>query len=526
MFTLKVMRYDLKDLSIDTELRTVNRNGMGLRLSELSFDVLVALIEVAPEPLGTNEFTGKVWRAEYVSDETVAQRIALLRKALGDDPKDPAYIRTVRGAGYAIIGSVIPNENVKVSGPRLPLYGRSAALVVAGAITFLLFGALVLSNHDMTAKLPISSDEDNTYPSVSILVQRAQEQLDLHQARETNRAIDMLEDALALDPHNFEARLTYSFALTTRGTKFGGPESEEREAEEIARALIDEQPGNSGTWSALGYALDAQGRSNESLPAYQTAYRLNPQNAPALSSAAHTHLILGELYEALALELKVTQSGRNSRYSEIQVAQIMDLIDHPSKVVWYAKALSLNPGQVVVISEIARSHLRRGDPHAALEILDQAEGDDKSAPSILQLRGRVAIALGNVDLARSYLEAAGDRGYFDMLALDATHGGTAQVETALHHKLEGLENSTWPGFRIHLAEVSAALNYDDNAISFIKQAISLGWRDAEWLKQSPFLGTLMRSVKGLEIESRIARELEAQRRLILDTEELVSFIGS
>jgi len=518
------MRYDLKDLSIDTELRTVDRNGMAVKLPELSFDVLVALIEAAPDPLGTNEFTRGVWRAEHVSDETVAQRIALLRKALGDDPKNPTYIRTVRGAGYAIIGQVIPNEIVQVPGSKLSPSGRSAILIVAGAVTFLLFGALVLSNHNTTAKFPVSVNAGNLYPSVSILVQRAEEQLDLHQARETDRAIDMLENALALDPQDFDARLTYSFALTTRGTKFGGPEREKQEAETIARSLIEEQPDNSSAWSALGYALDAQGRSTESLPAYQTAYRLNPQNAPALSSAAYTLLSLGDLYEALVLELKVTQSGRNSRYSEIQIAQIMELIDHPSATDWYARALSLNPGQVVILSEIARSHLRRGDPYAALEILDQAEGDDKSAPSILQLRGRAAIALGNIEEARTYMEAASDWGYFGLLALDATHGDAAQTKEILRHKLTKIEDNTWPGYRIHLAEVSAALGEEDEALAFVKQAINLGWRDVDWLKQSPFLGALMQSNEGRKIAERIERELDAQRRLILTAEELAPVI--
>jgi len=52
------------------------------------------------------------------------------------------------------------------------------------------------------------------------------------------------------------------------------------------------------------------------------------------------------------------------------------------------------------------------------------------------------------------------------------------------------------------------------------QAVNLGWRDVNWLKQSPFLGTLMLSSEGRQLENRIERELEAQRRLIEGNEEL------
>ena len=519
------MRYVLKDLSIDTETRTVRRDGASLKLPDLSFDVLVKLIEAAPEPVGIVDFSNEVWHTGHVSDETIAQRITLLRKTLGDDPKNPTYIRTVRGMGYAIAGSVTPHEN-ELPSKTFWFLNRQRTLAATAGLLVLLFAAGMFSiARDPDMEFAAPTVDTNPKTEISTLVKRAREQLSLHQARETDRAIIMLRDALTQEPASFDARLTLSFALSTKATKFGGNAAVEQEAEAIARSLISERPDNSNAWSALAYSLSSQGRVDESLSAYQYAYQLNPHNTPAISSAAHTHLIRGELHQALLLEARAKQAGGTSRYAEVQIAQTLEFIGHPAAAKWYDRALSLNPSQVVILSEIARSHLRQGNPHAALQILGLAEGDDRSAPQILQLRGRATMTLGHVEEARFLLEAAGDGAYFDIIALNVASGDATQAEELLMSpKLAELGADTSADTRIHLAEITAALGQDEKALQFLARAINLGWRDLNWLKQSPYLGAVMSSNEGRQIENRITRELEAQRRLIEGAEELTSII--
>jgi len=520
------MQYVLKDLSIDIEARAVRRSDAAIKLPDLSFDALVKLIEAAPEPVSVAEFASAVWRIEHVSDETIAQRIALLRKALGDDPKKPVYIRTVRGLGYAIAGSVARIEN-RPAPKNLAFLSRRNSIAAATGLACLAFvGAVFWNIRNIDSGPAVAKADANSNLSITTLVNRAQEQLRLHQARETDRAITMLREALAEDPNSFDARLTLSFALSTKATKFGGGEVEKKEAEALARALIAERPDSSNAWSALGYTLGSQGRRDESLPALLYASQLNPKNAPAISSAAYAHLMRGELHQALSLEFQARQAGGTSRYAEIQIAQSLELIGHPAAAEWHAKALSLNPGQVVVLSEIAKSHLRHGHPEAALETLAQAQGDDQTAPQILQLRGRATLALGNIEAARTLLEAAGRVGHFDLIALNAAYGDVTHAEALLAPaKLADIESKPDPDMRIQLAEITAALGRNDDALRFVEQGVNLGWRDILWLKQSPFLGTLMSSSEGRQLESRIERELEAQRRLIEGTEELVLAIG-
>ncbi len=521
------MRYVLKDLLVDTEARTVQLGDRVVRLPDLSFDALVKLLEASPEPVDIADFARSVWRADHVSDETVAQRIALLRKALCDDPKNPAYVRTVRGQGYATVGSAEKTDATTDQAPAGFMPRHRAAFALVGLVLALFAIISTVATHDPEPKAtePVATIEPKS--ATAILVQRARQQLSLHQARETDRAIVMLREALAQEPDNFGARLSLSFALSTKTTKFGGGEREEQESETIARSLIAERPDSSNAWSALAYALGSQGRLDESLSAYQYAYQIDPNNTAAISSAAHTQLIQGNLHQALLLEARAKQAGGTSRYSEIQVAQMLELINHPAATDWYTKALSLNPGQIVVLSEVARSHLRHGTPETALEILDQATGDDRFAPQILQLRGRAALMLGNMQEAKKLFEAAGASGHKDLAALTALSGKTPEPKDLFHPAtLADLEADTWAGSHVHLAEIAAALGHPAEVGRHLAQAINLGWRDIRWLRQSPFLSQFMTSNEGREIESRIDREIDLQRRLIEGTDDLTSFINS
>jgi len=301
------MRYVLKDLSIDFTNRSVRRGEVVLKLPDLSFDVLKKLIESAPEPVNLASHSNVIWRNDYVSDETIAQRIRLLRKALGDDPKEPIYIRTVRGLGYALTETpkFVSEEVEKPSSafrfkPRSLLFVSASVAVLALAVNL----SQVFFQDDTSPKAEtIVSDQPS---EAEILLARAREQLSLHQAAETDRALAMLREARKLDPNNFDVRISLSFALSTKTTKFGGGHTEEKEAEELARSLIEEDPDSSNAWSALGYALGSQGRLDESLAAYQYAYQLNPYNASALSSAAHSYQVTGDLHRSLMVVPRVT----------------------------------------------------------------------------------------------------------------------------------------------------------------------------------------------------------------------------
>jgi TolB-like protein/DNA-binding winged helix-turn-helix (wHTH) protein len=102
------------DLVVDAGARTVMRGSQPIELPKLSFDLLLALVEAAPDALSTEDLMERVWTGRVVSPQTVAKRVELLRQALGDDATEPRYVMLVRGYGYRLA-----QDTVKADRPRV-----------------------------------------------------------------------------------------------------------------------------------------------------------------------------------------------------------------------------------------------------------------------------------------------------------------------------------------------------------------------------------------------------------------------
>src|SRR5256714_7511810 len=96
------------DLHVDVGQLRVTRAGIEITLPYLSFQLLLALIRVAPGIISNDLLMARVWPGLIVSPETVSKRVNLLREALGDDAQDPHYIAGVRGRGYRLVAAVSP----------------------------------------------------------------------------------------------------------------------------------------------------------------------------------------------------------------------------------------------------------------------------------------------------------------------------------------------------------------------------------------------------------------------------------
>ena len=115
----------LGDLQVEVGQQRVTRAGIKIALPDLSFQLLLALIRVAPNLLSNELLMARVWPGLIVSPESVAKRVNLLREALGDDAKDPRYIAGVRNRGYRLVAAVSPAVR-----PAPPVEGTLSAPVV------------------------------------------------------------------------------------------------------------------------------------------------------------------------------------------------------------------------------------------------------------------------------------------------------------------------------------------------------------------------------------------------------------
>jgi DNA-binding response OmpR family regulator len=100
----EVQEISFKDIYINSATREVTQSGKPLALTALEFDLLFCLVRSAGRIMDRDKLLDEIAGRSYdVFDRSIDVHISLLRKKLGDDPKNPRYIKTVRSVGYMFV---------------------------------------------------------------------------------------------------------------------------------------------------------------------------------------------------------------------------------------------------------------------------------------------------------------------------------------------------------------------------------------------------------------------------------------
>ena len=92
------------DLVISRTSRTARLGAKTLDLTPVEFDLLVCLAKAPGRVLSRDQLLDAVAGRNYeVFDRSVDVHVSSLRRKLGDNSRDPKFIKTVRSAGYMFI---------------------------------------------------------------------------------------------------------------------------------------------------------------------------------------------------------------------------------------------------------------------------------------------------------------------------------------------------------------------------------------------------------------------------------------
>jgi DNA-binding winged helix-turn-helix (wHTH) protein len=116
------------DYVLDEARRELLHLGAPVHLTPKAFEVLRLLLERRPAALSKGEIHDRIWPGTFVSDVNLATLVFEIRSALGDDPRQPRYIRTVRGFGYAFCDWVAQST----ASPAIPVAGLACARLIWG----------------------------------------------------------------------------------------------------------------------------------------------------------------------------------------------------------------------------------------------------------------------------------------------------------------------------------------------------------------------------------------------------------
>ena len=104
------MRARFGEFVVDLETRQLLRDACPVHLTPKAYQLLVLLVEAQPRALSKDELQQGLWPATFVDEANLSVVVAELRAALGDDARQPRYVRTVHGFGYAFASPVVRDE--------------------------------------------------------------------------------------------------------------------------------------------------------------------------------------------------------------------------------------------------------------------------------------------------------------------------------------------------------------------------------------------------------------------------------
>lgn len=93
----------VRGLRLDSSARSVRVDGRSIDFTAAEFDILRALVERAGRVVSRERLMELARGAEFSAfDRAIDVHISNIRRKLGDNPRSPTWIRTIRGVGYIV----------------------------------------------------------------------------------------------------------------------------------------------------------------------------------------------------------------------------------------------------------------------------------------------------------------------------------------------------------------------------------------------------------------------------------------
>ncbi len=98
--------FTLGEWLVQPQLNRLSRSDGGdVQLEPKMMDVLVCLAQTPGDVVSREALIDAVWPEVFISESVLTRAIAGLRRALGDDAREPRFIETISKRGYRLIGS-------------------------------------------------------------------------------------------------------------------------------------------------------------------------------------------------------------------------------------------------------------------------------------------------------------------------------------------------------------------------------------------------------------------------------------
>jgi DNA-binding winged helix-turn-helix (wHTH) protein len=140
------MRVLFGSFTLDRDAKALSSEGHSVHLTPKALQLLERLVDEQPRAVSKHELWKWLWPDTFVGEGSLANLITEIRTALGDDPREPRYIRTVSRHGYRFVFAEVAVEPDALTrpaetAPRRPEessagvpFGRAAGAAGGGAL--------------------------------------------------------------------------------------------------------------------------------------------------------------------------------------------------------------------------------------------------------------------------------------------------------------------------------------------------------------------------------------------------------
>ncbi|MEZ9198822.1 winged helix-turn-helix domain-containing protein [Shewanella sp. 10N.286.54.B9] len=350
----------------------------------LSYQLLCTLLEAAPAILSQQQLVEKVWPDTVVGNETLKQRVKLLRRALADNASQPKYIEAIRGRGYRMIGEInktpIADSSLSVklslandsyvspkAGQGYPLFWKATSLGLATVVVlFACIALLISSSHNIPKSVSETMAEQQAQGFDNELYRKALDYYHRYRQADNLNAIKLFKSAIEINPNMAKAYAGLSDAYSQGVFQFNGDDHWQQLAVDAAYKAIALDPNLAQAYKALGLAYYNKGWLTKAANANLKALQKQSDFSEAMSNLGFIYREMGQLQRALYWNNKALDRDNTNSVSMVHKAQtLLALTQYSQALEWLDKALLLQPDSVLGNTTLGLWQLQQGQLTAA-----------------------------------------------------------------------------------------------------------------------------------------------------------------
>ncbi len=344
---------------------------------------------------------------------------------------------------------------------------------------------------------------------------------------DNEKAIELFQKAIELDPGYALAYAALGDAYSMRWLNYGYPREWADEALKMSQKAISLDPSLAEGYKALGLVQESTGKVSEGLESYLKAVDLNPSYAPAVANIGGIYFRLGKYDEALKWTRKAAELQPGfARFYALVGLQYFYLHYDDLATSWLKRALDFQPEGVFPQLVLAHIDFFSGKIQPAKEKVQKVLSLNPEESNALNLAGDIELITRNFRQASIFYEKLaeltsffwlfGNKLAYVLLKLGDRERAKKILEDNLVYYLENPAlNEEGSPFPFYAAEVYAMMNKKQEALSWLKKAVSLGYGD-RWMFVDPLLENIRNEKDYKSLMAEVKNRIDKMRKRIKD----------